>query len=310
MHVAAEGRAIAGEHHVRLDVRQQWTLALVCLGAGAAPLAGRWIPDAGARIAYGWLLTAAYLAVTLFARERASLQPFWELSLAFFVLALVQVLNNSLPGYVATAILHAPPPPGNPFASTVSGTVVVQLVTTLLAIVPVIVVTLVSGRDLGSIYVRKGKLGGWLIFSIVFFALFYLFLATIPFRPAGIAQRLLPTNGTVTLARFLALTPALLVVSISNGFEEEFLFRGLFLQKYNRFFGAGVSNGLQAALFSVAHAGVTYTPSALLFILVLVFPLGLITGYLMRATNSVITPGIFHGALDMAIYLPFLTYVS
>jgi membrane protease YdiL (CAAX protease family) len=308
--VAVGGRAIADEHRVQLAVSQQWTLALVCLCAGAAPLAGRWIPDAVARIAYGVLLTAAYLAVTLFARKRASLQQFWELSLAFFVLALVQVLNNSIPGFVATAILHAPPTTGNPLASTVYGTVVVQLVTTLVAIVPVVVFTLVSGRDLGSIFVRRGRLGGWLIVSIVFFALFYLFMATIPLRPAGIAQRLLPTNGTVTLDHFLALTPALLIVSISNGFEEEFLFRGLFLQKYNRFFGAGVSNGLQAAVFSVAHAGVTYTPSALLFILVLVFPLGLVTGYLMRATDSVITPGIFHGALDMAIYLPFLTYVS
>ena len=90
--------------------------------------------------------------------------------------------------------------------------------------------------------------------------------ATVALRPDSAAQRLLPTSGAVTLDRFLALTPALLLVAFSNGFQEEFLFRGLFLQKYNTFFDARVSNVLQAAIFSFAHAGVTYTPSALFFI--------------------------------------------
>ena len=40
------------------------------------------------------------------------------------------------------------------------------------------------------------------------------------------------------------------------------------------------------------------------------FPLGLAAGYLMRTTESVLTPAIFHGALDIAIYLVFLSYVS
>jgi hypothetical protein len=30
----------------------------------------------------------------------------------------------------------------------------------------------------------------------------------------------------------------------------------------------------------------------------------------MRTTNSVLTPGLFHGAVDMAIYLAFLTYAT
>jgi len=106
------------------------------------------------------------------------------------------------------------------------------------------------------------------------------------------------------------LTPALLILVISNGFQEEFLFRGLFLQRYNAFFGAYVSNILQALVFAFAHAGVTYTPNALVFILVSVFPLGLIAGYLMRSSNGVIAPAIFHAGVDIPIYLAFLTYVS
>ena len=57
----------------------------------------------------------------------------------------------------------------------------------------------------------------------------YLLIATSSLRLDSVIQRVVPPNGLVTFDRFLALTPALLVVAISNRFEEEFLFRGLFL---------------------------------------------------------------------------------
>ena len=71
-----------------------------------------------------------------------------------------------------------------------------------------------------------------------------------------------------------------------------------------------MANVLQALVFSVAHVGITYTPTALLFIVAVVFPLGLIAGYLMRATNGILAPVIFHAGLDVAIYLAFLSYAS
>jgi len=222
----------------------------------------------------------------------------------------VQVLNNAIPSYVGTNILHAPPNAGNPLASTVGGSVVIQVLEAAIAIVPVIAFTAASGKDQGSIYARSGKIGGWFAFAIIFFVGFYLFVATLPLRPDSSAHQLLPANGTLTFARFLAFTPALLLMVISNGFEEEFLFRGLFLQKYKVFFGFGASNVLQAMIFAIAHAGITYTPTALFFIVAVVFPLGLAAGYLMRATNGVVVPAIFHAALDMAIYVAFLSYVT
>lgn len=75
----------------------KWILAIACLGSGLAALAGKWIPGEVAKIAYGVLLTAFFLAVTLLARKRASLRRFWELPFAFFVFAVVQLLNNSIP---------------------------------------------------------------------------------------------------------------------------------------------------------------------------------------------------------------------
>ncbi len=288
-----------------LGVGRRLIFAVVCLCLGIIPFA-RWIPGDLVRLAY----VAVLLGFALFARTQPALRKYWELAFAFAIFGLVALLDSFVNGYVGTALLHDPPNAGDPLASTVSGTVVIQLLDTLSAIVPVVVLTWIAGHDLSSIYIRKGVLGRWFVFAIVFFVLFYVFLASLPLRPDSPAHRLLPENGTLTLGRFLALSPALLLVSLSNGFEEEFLFRGLFLQKYEVFFGARVANVLQAMVFASAHMGITYTPNFLLFAVLLIFPLGLLGGYLMRATNSVITPGIFHGALDMGIYLAFLSYAS
>jgi hypothetical protein len=175
------------------------------------------------------LICAAGLSST-----RPALRKYWELAFAFAIFGLVSVLDRFVNGYVGASILHDPPNGGDPLASTVSGTVVIQILDSLAAIVPIVVLTRISGRDLGSIYVRTGVAGRWLLGAIVFFVLFYLFLASLPLRPDSLARRLLPESSTLTLAGFTALTPALLLVSLSNGFEEELLFRGLFLQKYVR----------------------------------------------------------------------------
>ena len=229
------------------------------MSAGIAPFAARWIPDDLARIACGLLLAAAYLAFALFARNHTGLRQFWELSFAFCILAVTNVLTNSIPGYVGTAVLHDPPRAGNPLASTVSGTVIIQLLGSLLGVGSVVVLTKLSGRDLASIYVRIGVIGRWFVFAIIFFVVFYVFLATLPLRPDSPAHRFLPLS-TLTFDRFLTLTPALLVVSMSNGFTEEVVVRGLFLQKFSAFFNPAVSNVLQAIIFSSAHAGISSSP--------------------------------------------------
>lgn len=288
----------------------QCAAAAACLLAGCAALAPRWLADDSLKIALGLVLAAAYLGFALFARRSAILQQYSDIGFAFFIFAFVQVLNNSLPGFVTTYVLHDAPSSGNPFASTIGGTVLIQLLETAIAVVPVLVLAKLAGWDLGSIYMRRGSVSKWLFAAVAFFVLFFVFTATIPLRPGSFAERLLPTNGALTISQFIALSPALIVMSLTNGFEEELLFRGLFLQKYAWLFGAVVANLLQAAVFAFAHLGVSYTPSALFFVAVVVFPLGLAAGYLMRATNSIITPLIFHGALDLAIYLTFLTYAS
>ncbi len=293
----------AEERRTQLNTRQKSILAVLCIGAGILTLSTRYVSGDVTRIAYGLVVTAVFLVLALFARQRPSLRRFWELLFAFFVLSVFVVLDNTVPHYVGTYILHDTPVPGNPLASTIRGSVIIQLLETVITIVVVIVLTRASGKDLGSIYLRVGTFGRAFLIGMVGFVLFYVLIG-----PS--AHRIFPTNGTLTLNHYLALTPALLVLVLSNGFLEELLFRGLFLQKYNAFFGPYLSNVVQAVIFALAHVGLSYTPFALLFIVLIVFPLGLLLGYLMRSSNGILAGSLFHAGADIPIYVAFLSYVS
>jgi membrane protease YdiL (CAAX protease family) len=279
---------IPGARGSGLGVVKKSALAVLCLAGGVAPLAARLLPGESAEVAYGLVITAVLLALTVLVRRSVTLNRFWELPFAFFVLAVVQVLNNSVPSYFLGHVLHQHAVSGNPLASTVSG---------------IVALARAAGLGLGSIYWRVGRFGRAYVIAIAGFIALYVLVGLSP------AHRLVLSHGTITFSRYLALAPALLVLVISNGFQEEFLFRGLFLQRYNAFFGAYVANILQALIFAFAHAGITYTPSALVFILVAVFPLGLVAGYLMRSSDGVVAPAILHAGVDIPIYLAFLTFV-
>jgi membrane protease YdiL (CAAX protease family) len=309
MHAAALAPPFSPEPVSRLNVRGRASLALLCLCAAVAALAARWIPDLAARITGGVLIAAGLLALSLASAQLTNLRQVRPLLWALFIFALVQVLNNSLPRFVATYVLGESPTSGNPLASTVSGSVVMQLLDTAIAVVPILVLARLAGLDLASLYVSTRPTRRWVMFAIAAFVAIYAFIATIPLRPGSPIQQLLPIAANLTVQRVLALTPALLVMALSNGFQEELLFRGLFLQRYTFFLGAGAANVLQAAVFAVAHVDVAYTPMLLLFLVVVVFPLGLLAGYLMRASNGVFVPAILHGGLDILIYLGFLASV-
>lgn len=277
---------------------------ILCLLSGIISLASRWIANKEVAVIYAIFVASFFLVLTLVMKQKQPTKSYWQLALAFFIFSFVQLLNNTLPPLLGHYILHQAPVPGNPLSSTVSGTLIIQLFETLIAVVPILILTRMSGENLDSIYVRKGRLGKLFLLAVVVFLALYVFT----FRVS--ARHLFPMRGTLTLGHYLALTPTLLLMVLSNGIQEEFLFRGLFLKKFDVFLGPYLSNFLQALIFAIAHVGITYTSSSTIFLFLLVFPLGLLMGKLMRKTDSVITPAIFHAATDIPIYLAFLTYVS
>lgn len=304
MDVSTTAPAAGAERGALLDARQKSLLAVLCVAAGILALSMRYVPGDVTRIIWGLAVAALFLALTLVARRRQALRHYWELPFAFFVLALFVLLDNTLPHYIAISRLHTPPVSGNPLASTVGGTVAVQLVEVVIAVALVVGLTKASGGSLGGISLRWGTAGRALVIGIAGFVLFYgLFLL----RPGG--SQFFPMHGALTRQSYLALTPALLAIVVSNGFLEELVFRGLFLRKYNAFFGPFLANVTQAAIFALAHVGVSYTPFALLFIALIVFPLGLLLGYLMRSSDGILASTLFHAGADIPIYLAFLSYI-
>ena len=247
-------------------------------------------------------LSAVFLAVAVLARRTRNLSKYWEIPFAFFIFTIAGAADAFfLHGFI-DYVLQDTTNANNPLGSTVLATVLAQLVSTLSIVIPIILLTKASGRNLSSIFIDKSRIRRGLVVGIIGFLVFYLWTAS------GLSQALFPNNA-VTLSRFFALTPAILILVLSNGLREELWFRGIFLKKYGKFLGPLPSNLLQATIFTSFHVQVRYTPSLLPF-LGITFILGLWLGYMMQRSGNILASAIFHAGADIPIYLAFLSYTT
>ncbi len=252
-------------------------------------------------------LAVIFLLVAIFAKRQQNLIKYWEIPFAFFIFTIAGILGDSnsfgsLQQAFVVNVLHETPSANNPIASTVFGTVLGQLVGTISLIVPIFLLTKSSGSDLKSIFIDRTRNRWVLVVGIIGFLVFYLLSAS------GHTQRFFPNNG-VTHSRFLALTPALIILVLCNGLREELWFRGLFLNKYGKFLSPLSSNVLSAIIFASFHIQVQYTPYLAPFLVIALIQ-GLILGYLMQKSGSVLASVIFHAGSDIPIFLVYLSYVS
>jgi len=152
---------------------------------------------------------------------------------------------------------------------------------------------LLNGYKLKDIYLAKGRLGAGLIIGFLSFLLMG-FLALI-------------TSGQAVESEFIKRNLAwILLFVLSNGFMEELLFRGIFLKELNKIFKPFWSVILTAIVFAAAHMQVTYTPDVMVFVGICLI-LGLIWGYLMHYTRSIIASALFHAGADLMVILPIFS---
>ena len=296
---------MTGEERVPLSAGRKAAFGVVSVAVGFLPQSAGYIPGDVARFIYGLLVTVVMLALALMARRSAAWRRYWEIPLAFFGLALFMLADQYVPAYLRANVLHVGTTSGNPIAATVSGTVILQLDELLLAVLSVLVVLWISRSSLSSIYFRSGRFGRAYVIGIIGLLALYL----LGFRLLS-HSRFIPVHGTIDISRYLSLTPTLLVVAGTNAFLEELLFRGLLMSKLNMAFGPYLATFLQAVIFASWHVGVTYTPFLLVFLVLNVFPLGLLAGYLTRSSGSIFPSWLFHVGADIPIYLAFLSYVA
>lgn len=164
----------------------------------------------------------------------------------------------------------------------------------LLIAAVVIVFTRLSGGNLGSIYIQKGRLKtGLMIGGATFLAAA---AGSVPMA------NLLFNARDLTAERMIPWIPWLLLVVLSNATLEELLFRGLFLRKLEPFFGKFIPVLLVAVVFTLLHKGVAYTTNELIF-LAATFPLAILWGVLMQKTDSLWGSILFHAGMDIPIFL-------
>jgi uncharacterized protein len=295
----------AGKGPLELSAGRKAGFAVACVVGGFIPAAAGYVPAGVARLSYLLLLTVVMLGLALAARRSPAWRRYWEIPLVFFGMSLFWLADSYVPDFLRSKVLHIGTTAGNPTASTLSGTIVIQLDELLLTVLAVAVVLWLSRSSLRSIYVRRGKFGRAYVIGIVGFLVLYV----LTFRVLS-HSHFLPVNGPIDLNRYLSLTPALLVVAGANAFLEELLFRGLLMAKLNIAFGPYAATVVQAVIFASWHVGVTYTASALVFAALYAFPLGLLTGYLVRSSGSILPGWFLHAGADVAIYLGFLTAVA
>lgn len=235
-------------------------------------------------------LGAAFLFLAIFSRRNERLSKYWQVFFAFFIFSIVPFSWGILLAVIAEQFGWSP---------EISGFIFL-LLNAMLVIIPIILLTKISGGDMGSIYVKRGDLRLGLILGLSGFVVF--FVTAVPVSTSFF------TGEDITFAGVIPLMPLILVAIFANASLEEFWFRGLLLKKLEPLLGRNSSNLFQAIIFSLAHLSVAYTRFPLQF-LAFTFFMALFLGYLMMRTDSILAPILIHAGADVPIFMVILSNV-
>jgi uncharacterized protein len=234
-------------------------------------------------LAYALILATIFLLTAFLLHKSKSLKSYWQIFFAFFIASLAIFFDF---------LINLP-------SNTMNGLVLDMVVSTAIIASTIIILTRVSGNSLDSIFLNKGKIKFGLIVGLAGF--FFFALTSIP------AAQYLFQGQNLTLDRVLTWMPWILPIVFLNGVREELLYRGLFLKRFQLKLGSRTSNLLQAILFSLSHsvAGVglnAYTPY-IWGLVIFTFSLGLVWGFIMQRTNSLLGSTLFHAGTDIPVFI-------
>ena len=163
-----------------------------------------------------------------------------------------------------------------------------------LHIVPVIIVmNILSRKNLGEIFLQTGHFKPGLVFGLISFAAF----AVIGYFIAA---------GTSDFVRSLIKAlPWVLLFVFANSIMEELWFRGIFLKTFDPLVGKWGAILLTSLFFGLSHINATYDfPGGGMIFGTVVFLLGVAGACTMYKYDSVIGPILFHAGYDLLIIVP------
>ena len=238
-------------------------------------------------LAYVRLGTAlAFLAIAVLLKRSERLREYWQILLALGTAATAMLISAYWGDWLLGALKIS--------QGTVTGLALSKLSEALWICLSIVAVTVLFGVDMGTIFLKSGKLKQGLLIGLLAFLLLAV-IATVQANAQG-----------TTLQQLLQLSPWILIFVLANGLMEELLYRGIFLKRYEPVLGRHLANLVTALVFVTIHAQVTYTPDLLPFLVGLFF-LALFWGALMQKTDSVIGSALFHAGSDTLIILGIFT---
>jgi len=283
---STDGQSI-GNKVVMFVVLLICSLAVFVLGSNYVRL----FPTNG-NTAYAISLTSFFLVAALLFKRSIKLVKYWPIAYAFFIASAVNLVSVLFAGY-NTEFVHL-------FGYTTSANRIMALAKmydTLLIVIPIIALTLVSGADLGSIFLKIGNQNRKWGFGVGGLVLVNFFTSVLIFFGTGYE---LPKLGSAIVWGF--------VFSICNAFSEELWIRGLFLKKQAPLIGIAGSVLLTSTTFAVLHfTSVAYLPTLAVPVFVInTFTLGLACGILMVKTDSIWGAYLVHMAADVFLFIATL----
>jgi membrane protease YdiL (CAAX protease family) len=263
------------------------SLAVFVLGSNYVRL----FPTNG-NLAYAISLTGFFLVAALIFKLSANLAKYWRLAYAFFIASAINLVSVLFGGYNTRFVdLFGYSTDANRIAA------LAKMYETLLIVIPIIALTLLSGADLGSIFIKLGNQNYKWGFFVGGLVLVDFFTSVLIFFGTGYE---LPKLGSAVLWGF--------VFSICNAFSEELWIRGLFIKKITPILGIAGSVLLTSTTFAVLHlTSVAYLPSiAVPIFLINTFIMGLACGILMVKTDSIWGAYLIHIAADVFLFIATL----
>jgi membrane protease YdiL (CAAX protease family) len=263
------------------------SLAVFLLGVNYVklfPTNGNWI--------YAAITSGVFLVAALLFKRSPTFNKYWPITYAFFVASSVNLVSVLFGGY-NTQFVHL----FGVYTGENAIAALAKMYETLLIVIPIIVLTLVSGANLDSLFLKIGNQNRYWGFGIGALVLVNFFTSVLIFFGTGYE---LPKLGSAIVWGF--------VFSICNAFSEELWIRALFLKKMTPVIGVAGTILLTSITFAALHFNsVAFFPAVAVPIFVAnTFTLGLACGILMLKTDSIWGAYLVHMAADVFLFIATL----
>jgi len=241
-------------------------------------------------LTYNLSLSVALLAAAIGFKLSQRWQKYWQSTFAFFIASVAFPVTSVFSRWTGTVLgwFHAS-------TATSQGIAIAKVCEMIMVVLPILLLTKLSGADLGSTYLKRGNLkwglgiGALVLFNFASSA--FLFFAA---RYTSVEKL-----GVVVLWG--------IVFSFANGFMEELWLRGIFLKRFEPFLGVSGSVLLTSIVFSLMHVGAVYvTPVVIPIMLFYCLTMGLACGYLMMKTDNIWGAVLIHAAADLFAFIAML----